>query len=531
MFCSSRPRQPLCLGLLPFLTLVLGLCALPFTYAAPGRAAPGKAGADDTSRSERALGGPNDTGGYVFIDAAQGPPYVPFLVALDLSSDGTALNLGDDVEATINPSFDIPFFGTSYDELVVGNNGGILPGSSGDVGFTNAPLPAAFYPSGAIFPFWDDIDNETGNVYWKEYLADGDGSTYCPISIPTSPRCVIVQWRDRPHWDYVGSATFSAALFDDGNIVFQYQDVTFGDALFDNGVSATVGIQSPTGQSLQYSSNTASLSNGHVIRFVPPPAPNQHGELIVGGVDGSIVRIDVSDRSSSYLQLPDPGPLPGSVVGAGWDALAKRLYVLQKDVLPIGQYNLLSWSGSGPLVTLETFSVDPGLELFDLTVLDGRILVLGTLPPDRGPATHAVHELVLDTGVVLFPIGFPLTFSGARGMTNDGVFLLVSSDPAFAIGDGFVHLVGPVFGDELGTVSAAPFFVNGLALDPSTATLYSSLGSPAGVIPTIDFTIPAFPASSNPYILPATSPTAGGGTAFIPPIFVDGFESGSTTAW
>ena len=53
----------------------------------------------------------------------------------------------------------------------------------------------------------------------------------------------IVEWYNRPHFSDVGSATFEVILFEGSNeILFQYEDVDFGDRNLDLGASATVGL-------------------------------------------------------------------------------------------------------------------------------------------------------------------------------------------------------------------------------------------------------------------------------------------------
>jgi hypothetical protein len=182
----------------------------------------------------------------------------------DISATGTGLALTDDGEAAIQVPFDFGFYGTIYSapfDVQVGNNGAvILNDNSSQVG-TGAAMPSSGLGLG-VAPFWDDLDDETGDVYWE---VKG-----------TSPnRQLIVQWDNRPHYNGIGDATFQA-VFDEATsvITFVYEDVDFGDALYDFGVSATVGIQD-AGNSIadEYSYNTASLSDGMCISFTPEYVP------------------------------------------------------------------------------------------------------------------------------------------------------------------------------------------------------------------------------------------------------------------
>ncbi|NUM46156.1 MAG: DUF4397 domain-containing protein [Anaerolineales bacterium] len=177
---------------------------------------------------------------------------------VDISPTGTALNLTDDSEANVTLPFQFTYYGVTSNLIRVGNNGGILfAATTGDVGITNGTLPDAAHPLG-IFPFWDDIDADTGNVY---YETQG-----------TAPnRQFIIQWHDRPHFsNSPGHVTFQLVLFETTNeILFNYLDVDFSDPQWNFGASATVGINENGSSALLYSFNTASLSNNLAILIAP----------------------------------------------------------------------------------------------------------------------------------------------------------------------------------------------------------------------------------------------------------------------
>ncbi len=178
---------------------------------------------------------------------------------IDISATGTALNLTDDSEANITSPFPFTFFGATSSDLRVGNNGGILFGvTTGDLGLTNAALPATSgLPAPAILPFWDDFDDETGNVFWQ-------------VQGTAPNRKLIVQWHNRPHYNGIGAVTFEVILYETSNAIeFLYLDTDFGNALYNHGLSATSGLQESTSSAVQYSFNQAVLLNSMTIRFEP----------------------------------------------------------------------------------------------------------------------------------------------------------------------------------------------------------------------------------------------------------------------
>ena len=186
--------------------------------------------------------------GYAYDDA------VPFSF-IDISATGTALNLTDDSAATVTMPFSFTYFGVTSADMRVGNNGGILFGvTTGELGFTNAALPAAT-PALAILPFWDDMDEETGNVFFETQGVAPN-------------RLFIVEWFDRPHFPGPGtsSATFEVIFFEGSNeILFQYLDTNFGSATTDFGASATSGLNLDATTANQYSFNTAVLTDNKAI--------------------------------------------------------------------------------------------------------------------------------------------------------------------------------------------------------------------------------------------------------------------------
>ena len=67
-----------------------------------------------------------------------------------------------------------------------------------------------------------------------------------------------------------GQITFEVQMdLTTGVISYVYPDVTFGSATYDLGLTATVGLQMSSSSALQYSFNTASLTNGQSICFTP----------------------------------------------------------------------------------------------------------------------------------------------------------------------------------------------------------------------------------------------------------------------
>jgi hypothetical protein len=210
---------------------------------------------------------------------------------IDISSSGTALILSDDQEVVISTTVGNALLPAGT--VVVGNNGGLLKrDSNSDVPYSNAALSAGF---SGLFPYWDDIDSDTGEIFWEERTVGGI-------------RTLIVQWQNRPHYSNVGSATFQAQIFASGPLMvrFAYPDVLFGNTSLDNGASATIGIVSPGGDVHQHSFNTPnSIRSGDIIDVTAKLDIDEYefnanaGQIVDVIYDG----IDYVNMRSSTVQL------------------------------------------------------------------------------------------------------------------------------------------------------------------------------------------------------------------------------------
>ncbi|MEL6143174.1 MAG: hypothetical protein AAFU67_16350, partial [Bacteroidota bacterium] len=210
---------------------------------------------------------------------------------IDISGSGNALNLGDDGTATINIPFAFTFFGDALPSNIpatIDNNGRLLYNvAGGGSDFSNESLPDNTPGDPIIAPFWDDLDSDQGNVFWE---VQGDAPN----------RVLIVQWNMRPHFPGPGNTgTIQLQMYETTHVItFFYEDVDFGDAAFDNGASATIGMQeNGTGDFELFSFNTASVSDGFSITYDDPA-----DDIIDDGID-PVYEIQVSSITEVNVTL------------------------------------------------------------------------------------------------------------------------------------------------------------------------------------------------------------------------------------
>ncbi|MGI9013017.1 MAG: hypothetical protein ACR2GY_02065 [Phycisphaerales bacterium] len=203
-------------------------------------------------------------------------------VFMDISGTGTALGLTDDGEASITTTIGNALLAAG--SVRIGNNGGALWNDAGteNLSFVNGTINGvspAWGGGQSLLPFWDDLDEETGDVYWQEIGGQ-----------------LIIQWHQRPHFPGpgAGNVTFQIQVNGNGNgstipyAQFLYLDTIFDDSRWDNGLSATVGYQSTNpANNVEWSFNQAVITDGLVLSIVDVPAP---GALALLGAAGLVAR-------------------------------------------------------------------------------------------------------------------------------------------------------------------------------------------------------------------------------------------------
>ena len=153
----------------------------------------------------------SDTFGYLGDDEA------PFSFEDISGTPANNLNLGDDTFVQVALPFPFEFYGTTYNDIFVSDNG-LLTFGSGVAGTTfkdNQDLTAggSNVTQPVIAPFWDDLspvdggNMDTDNVYAQELgTADLD-------------QRMVIQWHDIRHFAFfTNTFDFQAALLGSGGI-------------------------------------------------------------------------------------------------------------------------------------------------------------------------------------------------------------------------------------------------------------------------------------------------------------------------
>jgi hypothetical protein len=219
--------------------------------------------ATSTAPNLESCGG-TDGFGYACIDsdAAGGPAYN----WVDISASGQSLGLdgANDYYGMLELPFAFDYYGASYDEIAISSYGQVyFENRMADPEFLgNQPIPSTISADGVqtfIAPYWDSLNYDQPN----------NPQTFYEIQGVAPHRRLVIQWNNvTANWTY--PITFQVILFEDsGNILMQYESLNG-----DTGEFATVGIQGDETTGLEYSYNTAALSDHLAICYVHPDSTN-----------------------------------------------------------------------------------------------------------------------------------------------------------------------------------------------------------------------------------------------------------------
>jgi hypothetical protein len=301
---------------------------------------------------------------------------------IDITTTGknTGINC-DDCGVTVPIGFPFEFYGNSYTDISISSNGFLTFNGTGDTWiFWSQPIPDSDPPNNIICPFWDDLYSECSGsaIYYDTRLVGTDNA-------------FIVEW--------VGNQfccgcpqpyrlTFEAILYPDGNILFQYLDMSGPDRV--DGNNASIGIENINGtDGLQYSYESPTISDGLAILFYtntlqpnfncanniqvsrPKVSPSMPGNLTPPQI--SLQYLNITPKQTAASQ---PVTISTNVVNTG-DQAGNYNVVLKIN----GQTEESRMVSVGPLTSQPVkFTVarsQPGTYTVDVGIQQGSFVVLG----------------------------------------------------------------------------------------------------------------------------------------------------------
>ncbi|MBZ0266299.1 carboxypeptidase regulatory-like domain-containing protein [bacterium] len=241
-------------------------------------------------------GGPDEFG-YSFYDQEEenGPEFN----WVDIRNFGLEIEAQTDNDYLgpfeLNDDFIFPFYGEECTEFYLSTNGWISFSPDQDSAPENQDIADGNDPANLIALFWDDLNPSLGGTIYYAFHEN----------------TIIIQLQNVPSQDGNGDITAEIILFDNGDIVLQYQEITMTNN------SCTVGIEG-SGAGLQYCYNEENLApqDGYAVGFTlneniewPPPTATVEGIVTdecrdqpVAGVHVYIGnRNGITDEDGNYL--------------------------------------------------------------------------------------------------------------------------------------------------------------------------------------------------------------------------------------
>jgi uncharacterized repeat protein (TIGR02543 family) len=299
---------------------------------------------------------------YFEVDA---DPLVPYTVeqlnGMDDSlnaDDGQAVDFGVQTYNTSNEvelPFEFPFYGEKHGQIWIDINGGIYFDNYSTPGPENYPdvdAPPALqaYVSGLRLN-----PNDPGSkILTKTIGEEGD-------------RKFIVQWNNMYFYNADAPITFQAILFENGDVQYQYPNITIENREYDDGEASTIGIQAAQGLSLNYllySHRMSMIESNQAIRFSPVtvsdenPSDPGHGEYTVtyngnGSTEGEVpVDEQAYGTEDSVTVLGNSGGLKKDGYDfAGWSRHSDGSGTLYKegDTISVGSENITLYAVWAPV--------------------------------------------------------------------------------------------------------------------------------------------------------------------------------------
>jgi hypothetical protein len=223
---------------------------------------------------------------------------------IDARAGGTRLTMADDTEASVALPFTFQFYNEPFSTVKVSSNGFVVFGASPAIDYWNEAIPSTLNPNGFAAPLWDDLNaGVAGAEVWHRTVGSAPNRRF------------VVSWIDVPHYGGTDGVTFQLVLEEGTNsILYQYSDVYFAEPIYDNGGSATVGLENGTGTAgKQLSYNTPVLGEyvaGTAVRYsigsaAPPPPPDTTPPAVPNALVASaglrFVTLDWADNTEPDL--------------------------------------------------------------------------------------------------------------------------------------------------------------------------------------------------------------------------------------
>lgn len=327
--------------------------------------------------------------------------------------------------AAINLGFDFKYYENTYSQIYV-SQFGFASFSNVDLYWSQSTIPNPSSPNNVIAPNWAPVNVVNGYI---RYLTGG--------SAPN--RFFVVEWNRLDAYNG-NEYTFEMILYESGDIVFQYQTMTYG---ISGNICQSSGIEDSQGlNGLTITPWCSPITSDHAVRvYRPAPtvriqiSPRYQGNFTK---PGGVITAQISVRNTGDFGADTYDLLPS--MAAGW---ALTLYASD------GSTPLTDTDGDG---TIDTGSVGQG----SVTQIVARLQAPGGAQVgDSSTATVTVRSS-LNTSIsktLTLQTAIPASFAQAYQDSSDGAMSLYLVHPG---GQAVKKATSPYYGGGDIAISETP---------------------------------------------------------------------------
>ena len=288
-------------------------------------------------------------------------------IAFDWVDASTTTPLfGDEFVGRLNLPFAFPFYGESYDEVWLSDNGYL--NFLGPDQFNSFPveIPSESDPNAAIYALWQDLSvGSEGAIKFE--------------TVGTSPdQAFVIEYENVT----AGSTarTFEIKLWENGDIDLLYADT-------DSGESATIGIENADGtDALSFGFFSDVLTNESAFRYTEVPSGLVTGTVTDANdgepIEGAVVEALTSGRSTetaadgTYQLRLLPGSYDLEIRSEGYATHTEPITLVDDQVLEVDA------ALAAPIAVVSPLSIDESVELGESAEATVTVENTGSAPLD-----------------------------------------------------------------------------------------------------------------------------------------------------
>ena len=268
---------------------------------------------------------------------------------IDITSSGTLINTTDDSEFGLTLPFPVLYQGSLFTNCTIGNNGGIVFGS------TTANVGYNMVAGNGLYPFVQDLNT-----------ANSGGGVYHAVLGNAPNRKFVVSWIDLPHFggSAADGATFQLIIEEATmEIYYVYDDVQMSNTAWDNGADAEIGVRG-SNQNIDVSLNNATyLQNNSCVHFsyTDCPKPKDFTIAFVGPTDINFSWTPSLANESNWTVIYGPDGFDPSTGGTTVTTTTPSLFI--NNLTQLTQYDVYIYSDCSVGIQseglIETFLTPP----------------------------------------------------------------------------------------------------------------------------------------------------------------------------